>query len=89
MTYPKRELNIVPECNDEYDNPTCWSMLVSETDSKRHYIWITKYDENEYVVEDSNGYNRADGKVYKTLSGAKRKAEEIAWRQDETGFFSD
>lgn len=89
MSYPKRNIEIVPECNDDNDNPCCWAMLVCRTDDKSHFIWITKYDENEYIVEDSNGYNRTDGKVFKTLWGAKRAAEEIAWRQEETGLFSD
>ena len=89
MAYPKRELVIVPECNDENDNPCCWAMLVSECDNGRHYLWICKYDEKEYVVENSAGYNLADGKTYKTLSGAKKQAEAIAWRQDESGCFTD
>lgn len=89
MTYPKRELEVVPECNDENDNPCCWGMLVCEDgDGKRHYLWITKYDEG-YIVEDSNGNNRMDGKVYKTLWGAKKAAEGIAWRQEESGCFTD
>lgn len=89
MTYPKRDLIVVPECNDDNDIPTCWAMLVAETDNGNHFLWISKWSENEYVVEDSNGYNRAGDKVYKTLAGAKKKAEEIAWRQEETGFFTD
>ena len=90
MAYPKRELEVVPECNDDNGNPTCWAMA-SEYDrgSKRyHYIWISKYDDKEYVVEDSYGNNLA-GKTYKTLWGAKREAEGIIWRQDETGAYSD
>ena len=87
--YPIKELEIVPECNDENDNPTCWGMLICEDGSgKRHYIWITKYDEKEYIVEDSHGFNRAD-KVYKTLKGAKKAAEAIAYRQNESGCFTD
>ena len=89
MIYPKRELEIIPECNDDNDNPCCWSMLVCDTGDKRHFIWITKYDDKEYVVENSDGYNLVDGKVYKTLAGAKKRAEGIAWRQEETGYFTD
>jgi len=89
MGYPKRELEIVPECNDDNDNPCCWAMFICRYDGKSHFLWICKYDEQEYVVEDSAGYNRAGGKVYKTLQGAKKAAEAIAWRQEETGFFTD
>lgn len=89
MAYPKRSLEIIPECNDENDEPRCWSMLVTECDNGRHYIWIVKYDNQEYIVEDSIGNNLTGDKVYKTLTGAKKKAEEIAWRQDESGFFTD
>ena len=89
IKYPERELIIVPECNDENDNPTCWAMLVCDAADGMHYIWITKYDDKEYIVEDSNGHNLTCNKVYKTLQGAKREAEGIAWRQDESGFFTD
>lgn len=90
MAYPKRELNIVHECDDDNENPRCWSMA-SEYDrgaERYHYIWIIKYDDKEYVVEDSDGNNLA-GKTYKTLWGAKREAEGIIWRQDESGFYTD
>lgn len=88
--YPIRNLEIVPECNDENDNPTCWGMLVCEDGTgRRHFLWICKYDEKEYIVEDSRGNNLTDGKVYKTLKGAKKAAEAIAYRQDESGFFTD
>lgn len=90
MAYPKRELNIVHECDDDNGNPRCWSMA-SEYDrgsERYHYIWICKYDDKDYRVEDSDGHNRA-GKIFKTLWGAKRAAEEIIWRQDESGFYTD
>ena len=87
--YPKRELNIVSEANDENNNPTCWSMAGGDpTTCGLHYIWIVKYDEKEYAVEDSLGHNLT-GKVFKTLWGAKREAEGIIWRQDETGAYTD
>ena len=73
MTYPKKELTIITECNDENGNPTCWAFVEHEG------IWITKYDD-DYIVETENGYNLA-GVAYKTLAGAKRKAEEIAFRR--------
>ena len=89
MTYPKRELEVIPECNDEHDNPRCWAMLVSEIFDRRHYIWISQYSDDEFVIENSDGYNLCGKVTYKTLAGAKRKAEEIAYRQDDTGFFTD
>ena len=91
LKYPERELEIVPECIDETTGePTCWAMKsgFDAGANRYHFIWITKYDEKEYVVEDSNGHNRA-GKTFKTLWGAKRAAEGIIWRQDETGCYSD
>ena len=88
-TYPKRNLHIVPECNDDSDNPTCWSMAGGDPNTCGcHYIWICKYGEKEYVIEDSCGNNLA-GKTYKTLWGAKREAEGIIWRQDESGAYTD
>ena len=90
MKYPERHFEIVPECNDENDNPACWAVTICTTpDGKRHFLWITKYAENEYKVEDSNGHDRTDGKTYKTFAGAKRKADEIAYRQEDTGLFTD
>ena len=80
-----RKLIIVPECNDENDNPCCWAMTVCDN----HYIWVSKYGDKEYIIEDSNGNNLAGNKVYKTLSGARREAESIAWRQDENGLYTD
>lgn len=90
IKYPKRELNIVHESDDENGNPTCWSIMGSYDfgSQRNHYVWICKYGEKDYRVEDSNGHNLA-GKVYKTLWGAKREAEGIIWRQDETGAYSD
>lgn len=94
MAYPTKDIVIVPECNDDNGNPTCWAMLTGITydisgKSINHYIWISKYSESCYIVENSNGFNLTDGKEYKTLKGAKKKAESVAWRQDETGFFTD
>lgn len=89
MGYPKRELEVVPECNDENDNPCCWAMFICRDDGGSHFLWITKYDEQKYIVEDSAGYNIAGGKVYKTLRGAKKAAEVIAWEQGKTGYFTN
>lgn len=85
MGYPKRELVVVPESiDDETGEETTWAIHICDN----HFLWIEKQDENEYAVVDSDGNNRA-GRVFKTLWGAKRCAEAIAWRQEETGFFSD
>ena len=85
MTYPKRQLKVVTECNDENNTPTCWAIEVNYSDEVRGFIWITKYGEKEYKVENSDGYD-ISGKTYKTLAGAKREAEGIAWRREETGY---
>ena len=87
--YPEKKLKIVPECNDEDDNPTCWAIEGGdEKTCGKHFVWICRYVENEYVVEDSIGRDLA-GKTYKTLRGAKKAAEGIIWRQDESGAYSD
>lgn len=91
IKYPTRNLDIVHECDDDNGNPCCWSMAGEyDPNAKRsHFIWICKYGEKEYIVENSEGHNLAGGKVFKTLWGAKREAEGIIWRQDETGCYSD
>lgn len=92
VKYPKRELIVVPECNDEYDIPACWAMSCGkDSDGHEHFIWICKYTDfpfDEYRVEDSYGFDLAY-ETFKTLRGAKRRAEGIAWRQEETGFYTD
>jgi len=89
MSYPQRELRAIPECdNEETGENTCWSMEM-DGGGKKHYIWITKYDEKEYIIEDSEGNNLTGDKIYKTLQGAKKKAEEIAYRQEDTGYFTN
>ena len=91
MAYPKRELNIVHECDDEITGePRCWSMAseYDEAAQRYHFIWICMYDEKEYIIEDSLGHNLA-GKEYKSLNRAKGEAEGIIWRQDESGYYTD
>ena len=70
-------VEVVPECNDEDDNPACWGLKFYDDNGNRHFVWITKYDDKEYIVEDSNGNNLAKDLVYRTFSGAKKKAEEV------------
>ena len=95
VKYPERELMVVPECNDENDNPTCWAMSCGyswnrDGSKHEHFIWICKYADNEYIVENADGANLADNdKIYKTLWGAKRCADGIAWRRDESGSWDD
>lgn len=61
---------------------------MTDSEGKHHWIWITKYDENEYVVEDSQGHNLANDLTYKTFAGAKKKAFQIAARQEDRNFFT-
>lgn len=88
MSYPKLDLIIVAECNDEDDNPTCWALLAGSDDRRNHYVWICKYGDDDYRVESSHGWNLAN-KSFKTLWGAKRCAEGICYRQNESGFYTD
>lgn len=83
------KVDVVPEANDDYDLPTTWSIEMTDSKGNKHYIWIVKYDEKEYVVEDSNGNNLAKGLTYTTFSGAKTKAFRIAARQEDRDFFTD
>lgn len=76
MEYTKREIEILHDCDDDNGDPTVWSMKVCDG----HWIFIEKYGEKEYAVTDDFGYILADGKIYKTLAGAKRSAEGIAYR---------
>ena len=85
MDYPKKDIIIIPEGIDEDTNePTSWGIVVGKT----HWIWIEKWDDKEYAVTNSDMDN-ISGKVYKTLWGAKREAERIAFEQEETGYFTD
>lgn len=83
-------VEVVPECNDEDDNPACWGLKFFDDNGKHHFIWITKYDDKEYIVEDSNGRNLADDDmVFKTFTGAKKRAEDVMRRQVIKDIFSD
>lgn len=89
MGYPNRELIVVPEGIDENDNPTTWAIEMQGS-YRKHYIWIEKaYGAEEYEVIDSYGNNLTNGKIYKTLRGAKKAAEVIAWEQEKTGYFTN
>jgi hypothetical protein len=89
MAYPKKNLTPILECDDEDGNHTCWAVQTEKMYSGRyHYIWISLYSDG-YRVENSHGYNLADDKVYKTLGGAKRKAEEVIFLQEEHEFFTN
>lgn len=73
-------IEVVPEANDEDDNPCCWALKFFDESGNRHYVWISKYDEKEYVVEDSNGNDLGNGPL-KTLTGAKNRANEVIRKQ--------
>lgn len=91
MRYLERDLIIVPEgVDEETGQPTMWAIrsLFDSGNKRYHYIWIELVDDHEYAVVNSDGYNLA-GKVYRTLGGAKRCAEGIMWRQEETGCFTN
>ena len=92
----KYTIEPVPECDDdETGEHTCWAMksaypTYTSSGERYDYIWISKYDDQEYVVENANGYNLVgEGKSYKTLRGATKKAAEIMWRRDEAGSYQD
>lgn len=57
MAYPKKELNVVHECDDEVTGePRCWAIQGGDPKTRgAHYIWICKYDEKEFIIEDSMG----------------------------------
>lgn len=79
----------IPESQDEYGIDRCWAIKFPSEDGEDHYVWITQYGDKEFIVEDSDGENLAKGLVYKTFSGAKVKALNIAKRQVMRDFFTD
>lgn len=81
MKYPERELEVVIDCNDENDNPTCWAMKFYWSSDNHDWIYICKYSDTEYKVEDADGFELAEHS-YKTLGGAKRYAEGVCWRRE-------
>lgn len=46
----KNKWEIVLECDDEDDTPTCWALEINHRKYGK-YVWITKYDEQDYTVE--------------------------------------
>jgi len=92
----KYTIEPIPECDDpETGEHTCWAMrsagpTYTPNGERYDYIWITKYGDQEYVVENADGYNLVgEGKSYKTLRGATKQAAEIMWRRDESGSYQD
>lgn len=86
-----RDLEIVPECNDEdTDEPRCWAIrsIFDIKACRYHYVWICRYDDKEYVIENSDGV-RLVKKAYRTLQGAREKAESVLVRQEQTGLYTD
>lgn len=81
MKYPKREIEVIPECNDENDEPTVWSMKFYWNCDCCDWIYICKYSEHEYKVETAEGFEISEHS-YKTLAGAKRYAEAVCWRRE-------
>lgn len=83
------KVEVVPECNDDDDNPCCWSVEFYDDNNGKHFVWITKYDDNEYIVEDSQGNNLAKELTYRTFTGAKKKAFEVIRYQLARDFYSN
>ncbi len=94
--YPEKELMVIPEGNDENDMPSSWSMLVADythLGGKKHYIFVEKNEDehgkNIYTIENSWGENLCHGTTFRTLAGAKKRAEQIAYTQETQGVFTD
>lgn len=66
----KYKWNVILECNDEDDNPTCWA---AEINSDRHgrFVWITDVGD-EFEINTSNGGFEYPKMVCKSLASAKR-----------------
>lgn len=87
-------IEVVPDANDDDDNPTCWAVKIYDSEEDEdHCIWITKYEADDssfyYVVEDSTGHNLAKGLQYKTFAGARKKAFEVATFQESHSYYTD
>ena len=81
-------LEIVPEANDDDDNPTTWAIRMPDS-NRNHFIWICKYDDKGYCIENADGYNLWKDKSFSTLNRALKVAYQICDRQFETGYFTD
>ena len=85
------ELEVIHDADDDDGNPTNWAVEMIDYNGKKHWIWISLYDDDEeyYQVEDSRGNNLTQGKTYKTLSGAKRAAKDVVFKQEARDWFTD
>ena len=81
LGYPEREIEVIPECNDDNDNPTCWSMKYWLYGDTYDWLYICKYGEKDYRCEDADGLEVAEH-TYKTLAGAKKYLEGVCWRRE-------
>lgn len=97
MTFPKLPYEAVSDCNTDDGEECCWAVLVARAVAptvngfayESHYVWIVKYGEHEYTIEDSDGNNLAKKKIYTTFNGAKKKADEIGFWQCNKKTFTD
>lgn len=46
----KNKWEVILECNGEDENPTCWALEINH-DRYGKYVWISKYDDRDYIVE--------------------------------------
>lgn len=68
---------VIREMDDENGNPTCWATTVNSVDYGR-FIWITKYGNNQYVIEFRNDFGCYEQLAkHRSLKKAKEYVEKL------------
>ena len=62
---------IIHECDDEEGNPTCWALEINHSLYGK-YVWISKYDDRDYIVEVIPRKETNELIHCKSLASAKR-----------------
>lgn len=63
--------SIIHECDDDNGNPTCWTQEINH-DLYGQYVWISKYSDDEYIVEVMPDTDPIPLTTCKSLTSAKR-----------------
>lgn len=66
----KRKWEIIHDADDDDGNPTNWALEINHYKYGK-YVWICKYDENEFKIEVNYG-DFIDLVTCKSLTSAKR-----------------
>lgn len=67
----RKNWEIVHECNDVENNPTCWALKINHRSYGR-YVWISQYGDADYTVEVIPYGETIELVHCKSLTSAKR-----------------